>query len=450
MSIPINGLKEDSTMNHKKLLNRRDFLRLSTLATAGAFLAACNQSTPGPSEEGEVKSAPPEPEDITLVYYDRTTQAPTWADRYNEVQNKVTVEVEIQPPNSRYEQLMAAITAGNAPDIIGVDCVQVGRFAQLSALADLTDMIPQDIKDRYFQNLVTTERHYGVFEGKLVGLPFWVDNSVCYYNKEMLGAAGGDPEVGFNSWNDHVTYGKAAIEELDVFGFSTGTVNSFLFGPWVWAQGGDFTNIEWTESRCDEEPVQRMYQFAHDIVNVDEITNDAISTDWGTMNDLFNNQEAMAVYGGGGNIGLVRQEFPDLWEKLGTCPIPGPEEGQISSFIGGNVASMSTQVEHVEEAVELLIWLTAEEEGMTVTGEVGYLPGCPSGLQLPIYQNDWDLYSAFEDALSTGNPAANDPRFDEVMLTPLNVAWQESIAGDKPIEQIVEDLHQTINQILQR
>jgi ABC-type glycerol-3-phosphate transport system substrate-binding protein len=193
-----------------------------------------------------------------------------------------------------------------------------------------------------------------------------------------------------------------------------------------------------------------MYQFARDIVTVDKITNDAPATDWGTMNNLFTGQQAMAVYNGGGMVGLVRSEFPDLFEVLGTCPIPGPEKGQISSFIGGNVASISTQSEHRDESLKFLLWATAEDDGMAVTGDIGFLPGCPSGLELDVYQKDWHLYKAFKDALEFGYPSGNDPRFDEVSLTPLNLAWEQSIIGELPMDEIINTLHTTINGVLQR
>jgi len=456
-----------------KKLSRRDFLRLSTLTAAGAALAACGPApTPevvkeevivretvvveGESVEVEVEvekvvtATPPPAEPVSIVYYDRTSDAPRWADAYNESHDDFTVEVEIQPPDTRYEQLIAAIMAGNAPDVIGLDCVQVGRFAQLSALVPLDDLLSADIKERYFQNLIETERHYGVFEGHLVGVPFWVDNSVCFYNKAMLEEVGGDPEAGIRSWDDHVVYGKACVEELEVFGFATGTVNEFLFGPWVWAQGGDFTDEEWTKSRCDEPPVRNMYQFARDIMNLHKITNDAPATDWGTMMQIFNSGQAMSQYMGGGQVGMIRSEFPDLWEVLGVSPIPGPEEGQISSFIGGNVASISTQTEHLNESVAFLTWATAEDDGMAVTGDVGFLPGCPSGLELDVYQKNWHIYEAFKEALEFGYPSGNDPRFDEVSLTPLNLAWEQSLLGEIPMDEIIETLHTTINGVLQR
>lgn len=451
----------------KQRLSRRDFLQISAGATMGTLLAACAAPEPEIVKEevivketvvveGEVvevekvvtATAPPA-EKPEIVYYDRASQATAWGDAYNEAQDEVTLTVTIRPPGETFEQLIAAIMAGNAPDVIGLDCVHIGRFSQLGALVPLEDLIPQDTLDSYFQSLVTTDHHYGISGGHLYGVPFWVDCSVCYYNKAFLEEAGGDPELGFQSWDDHVIYGKEAVKQ-GRFGFSTGRVNDFLFGPWIWAQGGDFTDAEWTRSRCDEPPVRNILQFGRDIVCVHKITNDAPAADWNTMTDIFTGQKAMSVYHGGGLVGLTRSEFPELFEVLGTCPIPGPEVGQKSSAIGGNVASISTQSEHREEALDFVLWVTASDEGMAVTGEVGFLPGCPSGLDLPVYQKDAAIYAAFKEALETGYALPNDPRFWEVIVTPPSLAWEEAILCEKPMDEIVSRLHNTINEILQR
>jgi len=401
----------------------------------------------------KVVTATPVPEGkVEIVYYDRTNSAPKWADKYNEVQDKVTVKVEIQPPGTRYEQLIAAIMAGNAPDVIGLDCVQVGRFAQLGALVPLEDMLPQEAKDSYFPSLINVEGHYGRYGGHIVGVPFWVDNSVCCYNKKFLEEAGGDPEVGIRSWDDYINYGKAAVERLGIFGLAMlgkGGGIEFLYWPWIWAQGGDFTNKEWTASTANTPEVEKTFQFIRDIVTKHKITNDCVGVEWSDAWGLFTSQKAMAAHQGGGAVGHVRSEFPELWEIFGVCPIPGPKEGQKSSFIGGNVASLSTQSKRKEEAFDFLLWLTFSDEGMSVTGEIGFLPGCPKAFDLPVYKKDAAIYAPYKEGLQTGWASSNHPRYDEVMAV-MQVAFNDAAREEKSIDQIVNETHEEIDRILKR
>jgi multiple sugar transport system substrate-binding protein len=361
------------------------------------------------------------------------------------------VEVQIQPPGTRYEQLMAAITAGNAPDVIGLDCVQVGRFAQLGALAPLEDAIAKETLDLYFPNLINVEGHYGHYGGHIVGVPFWVDNSVCFYNKTFLEEAGGDPEAGIRSWDDYINYGKAAVEagRIGMSMLGSGGGIEFLYWPWIWAQGGDICNEDWTASTVDSPEVMNTFKFIRDMVTVHEVTNDAAATQWDEAFALFTSQKAMACHQGGGGVGVIRSEFPELWEVLGVCPIPGAKEGQKSSFIGGNVASMSMQSQEKEAALDFLVWVTASDDGMGVTGELGFLPGCPHGIDLPVYQKDPEIYEAYREGLTTGWPSSNNPHYDEVMVV-LRVAFSDVALGEMPLEEIVDRAHGEVKRIVER
>jgi len=454
----------------EKRISRRNLLRVGALGMGGAMLAACQpkvvevtkvvkevvketvivEGTPQTVEKvvEKVVTAQPTPKGkAQIIYYDRTSSATKWGDAWNALDSNIEVEVQIQPPGTRYEQLVAAITAGNAPDVIGLDCVQVGRFAQLGALMPLQDLIPVETMDTYFQGLISNPRSFGFYEGNVVGVPFWLDMSVMFYNKEMMEAAGGDPEVGLLNWDEIKTVGKAATRD-DVFGMALGQVNAFIWGPYLWATGGDYCNPEWTESWADQGDVEQTFQFFHDIVNVDKITNDAPATSWGDMQNLFTAQKAMTVHTGGGFVGLIRREFPDLWEKLGICLIPGPQTGQNSSFIGGNVASVATQTEELDASIEFLTWLTAGD-GQQVTGEIGYLPGTPEAMNLDVYQADWDKYEPFKIGLDTGYASDNDPRFDEAQAI-LNDAFMASIIGETGMDEIINTCHTELERLFNR
>ncbi len=444
-------------------VTRRLLLRNALIAASGLVAAACQpqggagqpaaEPTKAPAQQPTTQPASPTKAPaapVEIVYYDRTTSAPKWADAYNAAQSKVKVSVQIQPPNTRYEQLVAQITAGNAPDVIGLDCVQVGRFAQLSALVPLGDLVSKQVLDSYFPQLVKTPHHFGTFGGQLLGLPFWLDLSVLFYNKALLQQAGGDPEAGIRSWDDYITYGKK-VTKGDTVGFSIAQCLSsgFIGLPWIWAQGVDIFDKDFAKATINTPEVIATLQFLRDLVTVHKVTNDALGTDWNTMTSIFTGGKALIVHQGGGLVGLARKEFPELWKVLGTCPIPGPKPGQKSSLIGGNVISMSTQSKKREQALDFMVWATASEAGMAVTGDVGYMPGCPKGLDLPIYKKDWAVYKTFKEALEYGYPIWNHPRNDE-FGSPRSDAYCAAVRGERPIAEIAAEWERRTNEIIQR
>jgi len=448
-------------------LSRRDFLRVSAGAAAGMVLAACQPQVvevekevevtrevdvevevPGEEVIVEVTSTPPPQGKPELVFYSRNGNAQLWIDKYLESHDNLEISVVLQPPDVRIESLISLIAAGTAPDTIAMGGNFPGMLGEMGALVDLEDLQPvQDALPLYSTTLMEAHNGMGNYNGKILGLSFWMDMSVMFYNKTFLEEAGGDPEVGVRSWDDIITYGKAATKD-DRVGFALGLVNGFLFWPWVWAQG-QYWNEDWTEPSADQQPFIDMVQFARDIVCVHKITNDAAATDWGTMMNVFNNQKAMLMEMGGGEVGLVRSEFPELWEVLGVCPIPGPKEGQKSSYVGGDVACVSVQTEYLNESSELVVWLTSSEDAITITGELGYMPSCPYGVDLPVFQQDLDIYQTFWDTLEYGVAAPNHPKQEEVQDAAMQ-AYNEAILCEKPVDQIVADHQKELTKILQR
>jgi multiple sugar transport system substrate-binding protein len=223
----------------------------------------------------------------------------------------------------------------------------------------------------------------------------------------------------------------------------------FLYWPWLWAIGGDICNEDWTASTVNSSEVMDTFKFIQSMVLKEKVTNDAVATDWTTAFGLFTSQKAMACHQGGGGVGTIRSEFPELWDVLGVCPIPGAEKGQVSSFIGGNVASLAMQSKEKEASLDFLTWVTSSDEGMTITGGIGYLPGCPSGIDLPVYQSSPKIYEAYRDGLSTGWPSSNNPHYDEVMVV-MRVAFADACLGEMSLESIIDRAHGEITRIVER
>jgi ABC-type glycerol-3-phosphate transport system substrate-binding protein len=315
-------------------------------------------------------------------------------------------------------------------------------------------MIPQEVFDLYFQNLLDTPGHFGNYLGSIYGTPWILGLSSVLYNTALYEEAGGDPELGPQKWDDYIEYGTAITGDEHIAFAMTGTGGGieFLYWPWIWAQGGDFVNADWTAATVDSPEVVDTFQFIRDIICVHEITNDVPGSAWGEMTDLFTGEKAMMIHGAGGQVGLIRGQFPELWDRFGITMIPGQEEGQRSSFIGGETVAIASQSEYKDESLDLLIWMTTSDEAMTICGEVGWVPGCPSGLDLPIYKQDPKtaaVNAKFLVALENGYPAANHPKFDEVM-SPMQQAFANLALCEKSVNEIVAETHEEIDKILKR
>ena len=195
----------------QKNLTRRDFLRLGTLTTAGAALAACTPSTPVEvtrevplQQTVEVETtvvvgataAPEEVVEITFMGWGATEED-------TGVRSAITVFQGAEPnikvtwlhtPENYQTKMLAMIAAGTPPDTAFVDNGIYKTYCRDGLLLDITDMLRADTvvgAPGYFIEPQETDRC--TWQGKWYGIgSCWVAPHI-YYNADIFEAAGIDP-----------------------------------------------------------------------------------------------------------------------------------------------------------------------------------------------------------------------------------------------------------------
>ena len=105
----------------------------------------------------------------------------------------------------------------------------------------------------------------GTYEDKEYVLPFVLDLSVMFYNKDLYKEAGLDPEKGpttLEEFKDHAL----AIQKLDkpdtygtYFGGNCGGCNVFTWFPMMWASGEEVMNEDGTEANLASDAAKQVY-----------------------------------------------------------------------------------------------------------------------------------------------------------------------------------------------
>jgi multiple sugar transport system substrate-binding protein len=199
----------------QKTLNRRDFLRLSALTTAGVALAGC---CPAPTtetivitEEGETvevtrevekevvvqATAPPEEMvEITFMGWGATEED-------EGVRSAITVFEGAEPnikvtwlhtPENYQQKMLSMIAAGTPPDTAFVDNGLFRTYCRDGMLLDITEQIRADPvigREGYFIEPQETERC--TYEGRWYGIgSCWVAPHI-YYNADIFEEEGIEP-----------------------------------------------------------------------------------------------------------------------------------------------------------------------------------------------------------------------------------------------------------------
>ena len=147
--------------------------------------------------------------------------------------------------NTRY-QMLNAITNGTAVDIVTLDQIWLGEFAQKGLLTDLTNYTKNwgGLSDLYQSNLDGM-----IYNRTIYGIWAWTDVRGIWYWKDLLNKAGVNPNY-LETWNGYIASAKKlntvlrpqGIEGVHLVGVSHSPDIDFY--PYLWMLGGDIIGLK--------------------------------------------------------------------------------------------------------------------------------------------------------------------------------------------------------------
>lgn len=343
----------------------RRMTRATALLAAGALavgLAACSQ---GAEPASSLADAGPEGVDdgSTLTLWTRAPlekQANLLVDAYN-ASHENQVELTVVPNDDYVAKVGAAAGSGGLPDLFAADIVYVPNWVEQGLFQDITANIDGfDFKDEINQGHLSA----GTLDGQEYVLPFVLDLSMMFWNKELAAEAGLDAEAGPANLEEYAEWAKAiqALNKPDTYGTATGLNCGgclvFTWFPSVWADGEEVLSDDGTESLLASDTAKDVYATWKDL--------------WDSGAVLPSSQdEAGPTWTAGfteGKVGL--QFYPATLLSstpfdAGVAGIPGPNGGG-STFVGGDGIGISKDSKKAAQAWNFLNWLMSEDAQVQV------------------------------------------------------------------------------------
>ena len=213
----LNNYGRSVTMNKK-----RSILFLVLVIIMSMLVAACAEktnNTPSPSstnnsnakaseKPSQAPSQSPEPviELDFWTFWGSETRRPIiekMIEDFNNSQDRIVVKHTFLPWGDVWTKNLAAIAAGNPPDVIINDINTVAQRAVSKQAVNLSEFLAKDnIESRFFPELWNTVVH----EGEAYALPFNTDTRFLFYNKEAFKEVGLDPEKPPTTWAELEEY----------------------------------------------------------------------------------------------------------------------------------------------------------------------------------------------------------------------------------------------------
>ena len=227
---------------------------LAVLATAaGLALAGCvnntagggGSSTPGQTSQGgstsqaasggstgasgatgsagQGSTAPAEK--ITLTFASYAFQDPTVkatqeiVDSWNAAHPNIQVQYQKVDPDSVHDKLVTQFAGNSAPDIIHDEAADIAGFSRQGYLADLTSLIPADLKS----DVPASVWKSVTFDGKITGVPTIAQVYCVFVNTDLLGKAGVSVPTADAPWTwDDLAANAKKLTAGGVTGFAWG------------------------------------------------------------------------------------------------------------------------------------------------------------------------------------------------------------------------------------
>ncbi|MCC6496211.1 MAG: sugar ABC transporter substrate-binding protein [Propionibacteriaceae bacterium] len=336
----------------------RSFVGLAAAGALAFSLAACGATAAPSASTPASVSAEGTDDGAKLTLWTRAPlekQAKLLVAAYN-ASHKNQVELTVVPNDDYVAKVGAAAGSNSLPDLFAADIVYVPNWIKQGLFQDLTtniDAMP------FKSSINAGHLAAGTSEGKEYVLPFVLDLSMLFWNKELFSEAGLDPDKAPATMAEFAEAAKKiqALDKPGVYGTATGLNCGgclvFTWFPSIWASGDQPMNADGTESLLNGANAKAIYDIWADL--------------WASGAVLPSSKdEAGPTWTAGfteGKVGLMFYPATLMSStpfEAGVAGIPGITGG-ASTFVGGDGIGVSKDSKQSPQAWNFLNWMMSED-----------------------------------------------------------------------------------------
>jgi len=341
----------------------------------------------------------------------------------------MNIQIEYQdfPYNVTRNQLMNKLSSGNNNnnnvDIVSVDQIWLGEFAELGLLRNLTDEFEEwgRTSDLYEANIDGS-----VYNNTIYGLWLWTDVRGMWYWKDMLQEAGVDPES-LKTWDGYIS---AAVQLDEFFGdriiegvhLRNAPHEPDMWYPYLWMLGGEILELReghpakgvyWFPSYNSSEGVRALEFIKRQLDAGVEPQERQLERAFANKNfSVMLADSAMPGY-------FPKESLVTLKQELGFIPMfPVPNQTiPTSTMMGGWELAVPSASQYSDLSWELITILAEPEILTPFLQEYGYLPTQKMVGYGQLFEPLNDTVPFFEEMISMipyGRSRPNIPEYPQI------------------------------------
>jgi len=361
----------------------------------------------------------------------------------------IRVRVQAIPWSAAHEKLLTAFAGDALPDVCQLGNTWLAEFAALGALENLTPRIEANNSvdpDDFFPGVWATN----VIDGRVLGLPWYVDTRLLFYRTDLLAAAGHDrPPATWDQWLTVMRdvqalqpAGSHAIL-LPTNEFEQPVILGLQKGADMLKDGGRYGNFSGAEFR-------EAFQFYASIFQeglAPKLSGTRISNVW---QEFERGTFAMYVTGPWNVYEFRRRMSPAMEGKWTTAPWPSPSGGGPgASIAGGSSLVLFNESRQSEAAWKFIEFLSQPRQQVRLVECTGNLPPGEKAWTDSGLLRDPE-FVAFHEQLTNVVPAPKAPEWEQIVTGELVKTAEAVIVGDAKLDEALAALDRKVNDILEK
>lgn len=375
----------------------------STNTTAASEVQDDSDTTATTSEEtmdNAVEAAPKDSEPITIAFWnsftgsDADTLKAIVEDFNTQYEGSIKVEMDILASDVFSQKVPPSIATNTAPDLITLDVANLLAYARQGSIEDLSDFFTATGMDE--NDFLESALELGTVDEKQYGIPMQVfDSTNFFWNKDLFEAAGLDPEVPPQTFEELAEYAvKLTDTSKNQYGLGMcASAAPQFYAVFIRGNGGDVVDINTMESVLDSEANIKTFEYLHDLAYGGGVT--PKSTGGVEMDNLMQSG-LLAMYFDGQWL-IPGLESHDI--NYGIAQVPSGSAGQFAILDGTLFAiPKGTDDEHKMAVYEFLKFWNSTSVAKLWSTSVGMPPYLNSVINDPEIQANETISALAENA----------------------------------------------------
>lgn len=294
---------------------------------------------------------------------------------------KIDIDYRVLPYADTRKQILTAMAGRTPVDLISVDQIWLGEFAEGKFLSDLSNLTQSwNRSSEWFK----TNWDGGIYNGKVYGIWAWTDVRSMWYWKDLLNQSGVSPDS-LRTWNGYIEAAKKienstkdkGVQAMHLVGASH---SPDMWYPYLWMLGGEIVKQKsghpqkgtyWFPAYNSTQGVQAL-EFLRDQVKAG--IKPQINHFWGKE---FADKKFAVMLEGSWLLGhFPRNESKNFDKSVGMIPMfPVPKEGDTSAtMMGGWMLSIPETSKNKALSWELLMIMLQPDVLAPMLANYAYLP----------------------------------------------------------------------------